>query len=95
MMERGEIGYYSIHRVDYSSLNCMLFLTEGLLQIKAFSSRFKSEDLRDASLCKKLSKKTGGKIMFYPHARVLSSSEQSFSDSSNCEKLKYLVCGGA
>jgi hypothetical protein len=89
MMERGEVGYYSIHRVDYGNLDCMLFLTDALLKIKSFSC-FSSQDLRDAMTCKNFSKKTKGKIMFYPHARVLSS-EPAEEKPSTVEKIKYLL----
>jgi hypothetical protein len=89
MMERGEVGYYSIHRIDYGNLDCMLFLTDALLKIKSFSC-FTNQDLRDAITCKNFSKKTKGKIMFYPHARVLSS-EPVEEKPSTLEKIKYLL----
>lgn len=87
MMERGEVGYYSIHRVDYSSLDCMLFLTEALLLCKKIPA-IKNTEVRNAIFCRRFAKKTKGKIMFYPHSRVVSSSVESevipFFD-----KLKY------
>jgi hypothetical protein len=89
MMERGDVGYYSIHRVDYSSLDCMLFLTDALLKIKSFSSGFKNQDLRDSIICKKFYKKTGGKIIFYPHARVVTHNNQFDAKPSLIEKIKY------
>ena len=88
MMERGEVGYYSIHRIDYGSLECMLFVTEALTKVKSFP-KFKNIDLRNSVLCKKFSKKTKGKIMFYPHSRV-SSSIKDEEKPSFIEKLKYI-----
>jgi hypothetical protein len=89
MMERGDVGYYSIHRVDYSSLDCMLFLTDALAKIKSFSSGFKNQDIRDAKICKKFYKKTGGKIIFYPHARVVLHGNEFDAKPSLMEKIKY------
>ena len=89
MMERGEVGYYSIHRIDYSTLDCMLFITDQLNKVKSFSSRFKNADLRDASFCQKLYKKTKGKIMFYPHSRVLLKKNNFSEKPEFYEKLKY------
>jgi hypothetical protein len=89
MMERGDVGYYSIHRVDYSSLDCMLFLTDQLIKIKSFNKSFNNQDLRDASVCRKFAKKTGGKIIFYPHSRVVINQENPKQSPTIAEKIKY------
>jgi cellulose synthase/poly-beta-1,6-N-acetylglucosamine synthase-like glycosyltransferase len=91
MMERGDIGYYSIHRIDYSTLDCMLFITDELMKIKSFPSCFTNQDLRDASACKRFYKKTGGKIIFYPHARAIMNNDDFNKIPSFSEKLKYFL----
>jgi hypothetical protein len=90
MMERGDVGYYSIHRIDYSSLDCMLFLTDALIKVKSFTSCFANQNIRDSKICKKFYKKTGGKILFYPHARAIISENFTLDEKPTLmEKIKY------
>lgn len=91
MMERGEVGYYSIHRVDYSPLDCMLFLTDALLKVGTFTSAFANQDLRDSTFCKKLYAKSKGKIIFYPHSRAIVNGNLEETQPSMMEKAKYLL----
>lgn len=91
MLERGDIGYYSIHRVDYSSLDCLLFVTDALMKIGKFPTSFKEQDVRDASLCNKFYKKTKGKIIFYPHARVVKTIKEVEENISFMSKIKYIL----
>ena len=91
MMERGEVGYYSIHRVDYSPLDCMLFLTDALLKVGTFTSTFANQDLRDATFCKKLYAKSKGKIIFYPHSRAIVNGNLEEAQPSMMEKAKYIL----
>lgn len=91
MMERGEIGYYSIHRIDYGSLDCMLFLSNALIKAGGINVKSCNKDFRDAQICKKLAKKGSGKVIFYPHARVISNIEGHSLSLSMIEKLKYVL----
>lgn len=91
MLERGDVGYYSIHRVDYSSLECILFLSDALSKIGKFSTSFKEKDVRDASLCNKFYKKAGGKIIFYPHSRVIKTTKNEDEKLSTMSKIKYIL----
>lgn len=71
MMERGEIGYMSIHRVDWSFADFFLILSD-VFKVAGKMPVSRCENGRDSGLCKKIySKSNGSTITFFPSARCM------------------------
>ena len=70
MMERGEIGYCSIHRIDWSFNSCMFFLSEPFKLSGGFVTSSSMEVISEKT-CKKFAKIGSGEIVFLPSVKCV------------------------
>ena len=91
MHERGDMCYYSIHRIDFASLDCLLIFSKALRASGGIPS-IGAEKYRDAFLSKSISIKAKGKVMFFPHSRViLSEVSRSTKSGGILSFLRYFT----